>query len=212
MGTGAAAAPVLFLCHFSLIDQQVSLIKIPDFSSLGTREPLALPLSTYFSPSGHARTSCVTAPLLFFPERACETLLRYRSPIFSPSGHARHSCVTAPPLFFPKRACETFLRYSSPIIFLQAGTQDTLALPLPYYFSPSGHARHSCVTAPLLFFPSGHARPSCVTAPLLFSSKRARDSKFTLTPSTYLLPPSLPNHTKKSIQKPEPAPGCSPIL
>jgi hypothetical protein len=140
IGDGCCCSTRPFLCHFSLIDQQVSLIKIPDFSSLGMRDTLALPLSTYFSPSGHARTSCVTAPLFFSPERACETLSRYRSPI----------------------------------IFPRAGTRDLLALPLPHYFSPSGHAR-----------------PSCVTAPLLFSSKRARN-----TLSSYLNPlPTQTHHT-----------------
>jgi hypothetical protein len=138
---------------------------------------LALPLSLDFSPSGHVRPSCVTATTRFSSKRAREALLRYRSHsiflqagtrgppalplplVFSSSGHARPSCVTAPTRFSPKRAREALLRYRSHSFFLQAGTREPLALPLPLDFSPSGHAR-----------------PSCVTAPTRFSPKRAREA------------------------------------
>jgi hypothetical protein len=47
------------------------------------RDALALPLGLYFFPSGHARRSCVTAWLLFYLERVCETFSRYLSSLFS---------------------------------------------------------------------------------------------------------------------------------
>ncbi len=176
------------------------------FHQPGMRDTLALPLPTYFYPSGHARHSCVTAILLFSTERACETLLRYRSLLifhqagmrdtlalplptyFYPSGHARPLCVTAFLLFSPERACETSLRYHSPLIFSRAGMRDTLALPLSTYFYPSGHARHSCVTALFLF----STKRVCETllryhSLLIFHQAGMRDL-FALPLSSYFLP------------------------
>ncbi len=135
------------------------------FSRAGMQDALALPLGFFFLPSGYARRSRVTAWLLFSPERVCETLSRYRLTTFSsragmrdalalpldyfflPSGHARRSRVTARLLFPPERACETLSRYRSTTFSSRAGMRDALALPLDYFFLPSGHARHSRVTA-----------------------------------------------------------------
>ncbi len=111
------------------------------FHQAGMRDLLALPLSSYFYPSGHARPSCVTALLLFLPERVCETLLRYRSLLifhqagmrdtlalplssyFPPSGYARPPCVTALLLFSTERACETSQSNLSISISLSSETQ-----------------------------------------------------------------------------------------
>jgi hypothetical protein len=177
------------------------------FHQAGMRDLFALPLSSYFLPSGYARPSCVTALLLFLPERVCETLLRYRSlfifhqagmrdlfalPLssyFLPSGHARPPCVTTLLLFLPERACETSLRYHSPLIFTRAGMRDTLALPLSFYFPPSGYARHSCVTTLFLY----STKRACETSlryrsPLIFTRAGMRDT-LALPLSSYF-PPS----------------------
>jgi hypothetical protein len=108
-------------------------------SRAGMRDVLALPLGRFFIPSGYARCSHVTAWPLFYPERVCEMLSRYRLGVilsragmqdvlalplgryFIPSGCVRCSHVTAWPLFYPERVCEMLSRYRLGVILSRAG-------------------------------------------------------------------------------------------
>ncbi len=149
-----------------------SRYRLGDFlSRAGMRDVLALPLGRYFIPSGYARRACITAWAIFYPERVCEMLSRYRLAVilsragmrdalalplgrfFIPSGYARRARVTAWALFYPERVCETFLHYHLGVILSRAGMQDVLALPLGRYFIPSGCVRCSHVTAWAIFYP-----------------------------------------------------------
>jgi hypothetical protein len=153
------------------------------FPRVGMRDTLVLPLALFFSSSGYARRSRVTACFDFFPERVCETLSRYRllcffpragmrdalalplASIFSPSGYARHSRVTACFVFFLERVCETLSRYRLLCFFPQAGMRGTPALPFYSILQQFGHDRHSSITYSIL--PKfGHDGRSSVTFPL----------------------------------------------
>ncbi len=140
-------------------------------SRAGMRDVLALPLGRYFISSGYVRRSRVTAWAIFYPERVCETCLRYRLGVilsragmrdvlalplgryFIQSGYARRACVTAWAIFYLERVCETLSRYRLGDFLSRAGMRDVLALPLGRFFIPSGYARRSRVTAWALFYP-----------------------------------------------------------
>ncbi len=147
----------------------------------GMRDLLALPLASFSCPSGHARSSCVTARFIFLTERACETFLRYRSlhffdragmrdllalPLSSfscRSGHARSSCVTARFIFLTERACETFLRYRSLHFLTERACETFLRYRSSRIFRSSGMLNPPALPFSSHFPKFGHDEPSSVT-------------------------------------------------